>query len=465
MAVPGYLLNNNNSSTQLDTQIMRTVTKQIQFILVFVLFMAGIISCKKDEPALNLSAASGGKATEGKPSSASILANLFRNSYRVYELQRNAKGIYRDSKLFSGADYHPASVANVGIGLMSLCIADKMQWTTNASQQVITTLRTIMGSDPAFHLDRNSAGFPRHFVDMETGAQAWSSEYSTIDAAIMVNGALFCKKYFSTNTTIANLADSLYKSINWSKAIANPTAGTMYLSLDANGNGIGTTSVYNEYMLVAYLAYKAENGAGGNATTLWNNFFANTANLPKSNYWGFETLTDYPGSFLPDFIPQFCYYMCNPYSASTQYMTYMNNSMQADKKWWSFTSGIGLYEWGLGAGSDPSTGYHADRIDDNANKIVSPHIISGFIPINSAAKDDLVSMYNANKGVYTLPGSTDKILWRYSITNSSWRAPEVQGVDFSTMLFGLASLTGNCGPAFFTTNNNYNFPVFTFQPI
>ena len=51
-------------------------------------------------------------------------------------------------------------------------------------------------------------------------------------------------------------------------------------------------------MLLAHLAYKAENGKGGPATNLWTNFYANTANLPKSNYAGQELLTDYPGSYL-----------------------------------------------------------------------------------------------------------------------------------------------------------------------
>ncbi|MOA41238.1 hypothetical protein D3C78_1631800 [compost metagenome] len=96
---------------------------------------------------------------------------------------------------------------------------------------------------------------------------------------------------------------------------------------------------------------------------------------------------------------------------------------------------------------------------------MSPHIVSGFIPINSTADDNLVSMYNANKGVYTLPGSSYKILWRYSVTNTSWKATEVQGIDFSSMLFGLASLSNNCGTTFFTQNNNYSFPVYAFNPI
>ncbi|MEX6690296.1 hypothetical protein QTN47_22490 [Danxiaibacter flavus] len=431
-------------------------------VIIFASLFAGITGCKKDLQPVTAEQPDN-KIKHAEAKTGISLATLFRNSYQVYELQRNAKGVYRDSKLFSGTDYHPCSVANIGMGLVSLCIADKMSWITNAGQLARTTLQTVLGYDTTFHLAKNVAGFPRHFVDMQTGVQAWNSEFSTIDAAIMVSGALFCKKYFASDTTISRLADTLYNSINWSKAIADPVAGTMYLSLDSMGNGLSTTSVYNEYMLVANLAYNAENGAGGNATTLWNNFFVNPDNMPKSNYWGYSLLTDYPGSFLSDFIPQFCYYLCHPYNTGTRYLTYMNNSMLADKKWWTFTSGLGAYEWGLGAGSAPS-GYHADGEDNNPDKVVSPHIIAGFMPVNSASQNDLLSLYNANKGVYTLPGSTNKILWRYSVTSPSWTANEVQGVDFSSMLFGLASLPAHCGTAFFTNNNDYIFPRYSFLP-
>jgi len=72
---------------------------------------------------------------------------LFRNSYRVWELQRNEIGIYRDSKLFSGDDYHPCSVANVGIGLISLCIADSMKWDEDALQKALIELNKINKND------------------------------------------------------------------------------------------------------------------------------------------------------------------------------------------------------------------------------------------------------------------------------------------------------------------------------
>ncbi|MBB5637418.1 hypothetical protein HDF26_000273 [Pedobacter cryoconitis] len=437
--------------------MMKNLRKARLYVLP-ILFVMGIFSCSKDK---------GGAGTPDvikKDGASDTLTTLFRNAYRVYEMQRNTKGIYRDSKLFSGTDYHPSSVANIGIGLISLCVADRMKWITDGSGQAITTLRTLLRHDPGFKLDVNTAGFPRHFVNMETGSQEWGSEYSTVDAAIMVSGALFCKNYFSGNTTIAGLADSLYQSIDWSKAIADPATGKLYLTLDGQGKGIGTTSVYNEYMLLAHLAYKSENGKGGPATNLWTNFYANTANLPKSNYAGNEVLTDYPGSFLSDFIPQFCYYLCKPYSANPAYMGYMKSSMLADKKWWGTISGTAVYEWGLGAGSDPS-GYHANRIQDNDGKVVSPHIIGGFIPVEATVKNDLINMYKANKGIYTLPGTAYQILWRYSVKDPAWRANEVQGIDYSTMLFGLASLPEYCGTTFFSTNNDYKFPVYSFVSI
>jgi hypothetical protein len=434
---------------------MKNLRKVLLYILP-MLFVVGIFSCSKDK---------GEPITPTLPvvrdGEADTLASLFRNSYRVYEMQRNARGIYRDSKLFNGTDYHPSSVANIGIGLISLCVADRMKWITDGSGQAITTLRTLLGRDKVFKLDVNTAGFPRHFVNMETGAQEWDSEYSTVDAAIMVSGALFCKDYFSGNATIAGLADSLYQSIDWSKAIADPATGKLYLTLDGKGNGMRVTSVYNEYMLLAHLAYKAENGKGGAATNLWTNFYANTANLPKATYYGNEVLTDYPGSFLSDFIPQFCYYLCQPYSANPSYMNYMKSSMMADMQWWTVNTSAARYEWGLGAGSDPS-GYHANRINDNAGKVVSPHIIGGFIPVNPIAKNDLMSLYRAKKGVYKLPGTQYEILWRYSVQDTAWRANEVQGIDYSTMLFGLASLPEHCGKDFFTTYNNYKFPVYSF---
>jgi len=111
----------------------------------------------------------------------------------------------------------------------------------------------------------------------------------------------------------------------------------------------------------------------------------------------------------------------------------------------------------LGAGSfNSGSGYHADKINDNSAKIVSPHIIAGFLPVNPAGKEHLLSMYRAGKGRYELPlGAPRFILWRYSINSPVWTPSEIQGIDYSSMLFGLASLPEYLGPEFFSTYNNF----------
>jgi hypothetical protein len=61
-------------------------------------------------------------------------------------------------------------------------------------------------------------------------------------------------------------------------------------------------------------------------------------------------------------------------------------------------------------------------------------------------------------GVYTVPGGSKKFLWRFSVNKPDWRADDVQGVDISTLLFGLAAHPSVLGPEFFETFNNFDFP-------
>jgi hypothetical protein len=117
------------------------------------------------------------------------------------------------------------------------------------------------------------------------------------------------------------------------------------------------------------------------------------------------------------------------------------------------------YEWGLGAGEIPGGGYSVDKINDNPNKIVSPQIISGFSSIYSNTKSDLLSLYNNGSGasIYSLPSNTSKkVLWRYKRNDTAARASYVQAIDYSTMLFGLASLSENLGVNWFSS---YNWPL------
>jgi hypothetical protein len=386
-----------------------------------------------------------------------VITELFRNAYHVWELQRNSIGMYRDSKLFAGTDYHPCSVANVGVGLIALCIADAMGWEPDAAQLAITTLISITGNTPGFNPDRTVNGYYRHWINMDTGAQEWSSEYSTIDTDILSIGAIFCKNYFSGNSTIVNYVDELINSIDFTAAVHSATQGTIYRKMNPDGSGDVTTwsAPYNEYMLSAWLAIHDNNNNTDNAQLLWDQWYNDVSNLPSKEYNGIWILNDHPDHFIPSFANQFNYYYINYFKHNTGYMDYFDRAMQADKLWWANTTSAAEFEWGLGAGASTTPeGYHADEINNNPSNIISPHIIGGNIPINLDSKDDLLWLYNNNKGVYGLPDDlSKKILWRYSVSEL-FNANTIQGVDYATLLYGLASLPEYLGPDFFDTYNN-----------
>lgn len=379
---------------------------------------------------------------------------IYRNSYEVYEWLRLPNGMYRDSKLFSGTDYHPVSIATTGMGLIALCIADEMNWINNASELAVSTLKVVTGHDPNFKPDRTSNGYFRHFMDINTGQQAWDSEYSTIDTDILMSGALFAMKYFQDDS-ITLYAMELWESIDFEAAINNPATGKIYLSMNANGTGITSslTSPYSEYMIVAWLAKNASDIANSTGDDLWDDYYQTPNILPKVTYEGYDVLSDNNSSFLSSFTHQFNYYLCNHFTTSSTYIEYLKNSYKADMAWWNKVNNI-PYEWGLGAGSAITTSYQANAINNNIDTIISPHIIAGYLPIYPNGKNDLISIWNNRKGKYLLP-SGNPIIWRYSKNDPTWEPNEIIGIDYATMLFGLATLPEYLGEHFFPTYNDF----------
>lgn len=382
------------------------------------------------------------------------ITELFVNSYKAFQLMRYSNGMYRDTKLFSENDFHPSSVACTGMGLISLCIAHKMDWENEAMDLALTTLKTLNGESPPFNPERSDNGFFRHFIDLETGECAWGSEFSTIDTAILMCGALFCKTYFNDPELNAQI-DVLWKSIAFGDAIADVDGGYLYMTMDQQGNGTKISHIYNEYMILAWLAKNQSTSPNTPAGIFWTNHLKDPEKLTHNNYWGYELLSDSENSFLSSFTHQFNYYLCHDFTASDAYLDYFKRAQKADALWFKKAGAKTDYEWGLGAGeSNTEDYYHADAIDNNEDMFVSPHVIAGFLPVYPDGKVDLISLYTNGKGVYALPGG-DEILWRYSIVEPSWAAIGVQGIDYSTMLFGLASLPEYLGPNFFKTYNNY----------
>jgi hypothetical protein len=112
----------------------------------------------------------------------------------------------------SGTRENCASVATCGFGLTALAIAEGRGWLshTDALARAERTLRTLVERVPHKH------GFLLHWVTLDTVERAWDSEYSTIDTALCLSGALAAGLYFGG--TVAELAEKFFDRIDWPRA-------------------------------------------------------------------------------------------------------------------------------------------------------------------------------------------------------------------------------------------------------
>jgi hypothetical protein len=177
--------------------------------------------------------------------------------------------------------------------------------------------------------------------------------------------------------------------------------------------------------------------------------------MPRKAYQGIELLTDHPDHFISNFTIQFAYYLCRDINSDSNYRVFLENAAKADRLWFSQYNKGSQY-WGLGAGSTRISGsgivlprptYRADRINNNPYQVVSPHIISGFIPIDPKAKDDLLTLFRGRHCLYH--HRQQQILWRCSLQNLATPMGKVQAVDYSSMFLGLSTLHPAVGGDFF----------------
>ncbi len=390
----------------------------------------------------------GGLLSPQPPADSQLLAG----AVSFYRASRNDRGLYRDRLRFDGRHEGPASVATTGMGLISLCVGSRLGMTENAADQAKTTVRTMLSLGHA----RNATGFYYHFVDMETGSRAGDSEYSSIDTAILMSGALFAASCLAGDDELDSLVLALWESIEWAQAVADPATGAIYLEMLGDGSGRpgSLTLPFNEYMLVAWLAVLADSTGTGPATDLWNLFYASPERLPTSGFAGHVVLTDRPGAFLSSFVIQVAYYLCHPFTTSDQYLGFMRAAQRADRAWWQRSTAALGYEWGLGAGSARSVAYHADAISNNPDRIVSPHIVAGFLPVDSNGMSDLREhRTRMSRAVRAIEGMNGQLLWRYSLSDPSWTAQDVQGIDYASMMLGL--VTYRLGRSFVEEHNDF----------
>jgi hypothetical protein len=159
-----------------------------------------------------------------QPSDRLLLQEVQRRAVNFFlEKAHPATGLINDrAHNFKDDNFTVASIAATGYGLAALPIGVANQWLTRveAARRARTTLRFLTTMP-------HERGWMCRFVDKSNGERMWGSEYSSIDTAILLCGAIACAQFFANDPSandIFHYCDQLYRRIDWWWMLTNDRA-------------------------------------------------------------------------------------------------------------------------------------------------------------------------------------------------------------------------------------------------
>jgi hypothetical protein len=279
-----------------------------------------------------------------------FLDEIERTAFQFFWEEASATtGLVKDRAFAAGGnDNRPvASIASTGFGLTALCIGHKRGYGDAAQIQarVTATLSYLLNQFT------NVYGFFYHFVDMNTGARAWSSEVSSIDTSILLCGVLTCRQYFQ-DAQIQSMAAQIYERVNWIWMLNGGATFSMGWTPES-GFITSRWDTYSELMMIYLLAIGSTTFPV--APSSWGAFAR-----PTLTYQGLTYITNLSA---PLFIHQYSHAWFDFRNKSDRYTNYFNNSVTAtqghklfcqslQEQWSDYQSNL----WGITA-SDSVNGY------------------------------------------------------------------------------------------------------------
>lgn len=346
--------------------------------------------------------------------------------------------------------YDFCSAATAGIVLATHAINHRLGRDPKAADRALEILRMFNGKVPGIKPARHRTGFFMHFVKRTTGRG--KSEYSTIDTSILVSGALMARNIFD-DPRIRNEADELWRSIDWSAAVAEPDelSPRFYLTgAQIDGDEDRTIGMFNEYILLAWFCEKHARQKAGDRKR--KGILPDLLTLPRAVYDGRILLSNRHGNMAPSFLVQFPFYL-SELGGNELFFSYTAAQAHTDRR-----ANLKRYNdpsaWGVGPGCTPERGYSVDDFGHNPENVVSPRLVAGFIPVMPGAADDLFARWQDPTNRMKLPFGT--ILPRF-VPGKDWQPTRLAGIDFSSLLFGLATHHPELGQKFFAEATRFTF--------
>jgi beta-glucosidase len=376
-----------------------------------------------------------------RPEDDAFLEDMSKRAFRyLWDRTNPANGLTLDRSPADGSDrksdhrsYNVASIAASGFALSGLCIAADRGWVT--PQQAKDRARNAL--DYFANRSNHDNGWFYHFVDYNTGERRFNSEVSTIDTALLMGGVLTVKQCFKDDSQIVDLADKIYRRIDF-KYMQN---GHPYLISHGKRDGQFLNNYWARYSEEAIL-YLLGIGSPTNAIPA-NSWYA--FERPWNEYRGIRWI----GSTTPLFIHQFSHAFVdfrNRQERRPPFMNYFENSINATRAQQKFFAEelskefpkYGPNMWGMTA-SDSERGYVAwggpprhDRTDGSVvpcaaagSLMFTPDIT---IPTLRKMKDDHGKAY----GPYGFADAFNP--------HTGWVGPDVLGIDQGITLLSAENL-------------------------
>ncbi len=342
-----------------------------------------------------------------------------------WEQASTTTGLVKDRSFAVGGNDNRtlASIASTGFGLTALCIGHKRGYgdPTQIQSRVSTTLSYLLNQFT------NVNGFSYHFVDMNTGARAGTSELSSIDTSILLCGVLMCRQYFQ-DAQIQSMATQIYQRVNWPWMLNGGTTFSMGWTPE-NGFIASRWDTYSELMMIYLLAI-------GSTTfpvppSSWNAF-----SRPTLTYQGLTYITNMNA---PLFIHQFSHAWFDFRNKSDSYTNYFNNSVTATQAHKLFCLSLqGQFSdyranlWGISA-SDSANGYTAWGGPPSMGPIdgtIVPYATGGSVAF---ASTDCLTVLRNIKSKYPAAWQRYGFIDAFNPL-SGWHDADVIGIDLGIMI-------------------------------
>lgn len=208
---------------------------------------------------LLLTGAGGAFAAGQSLTTPALLDSLQHTAFKYFWDEANpVNGLIRDRSQPGS----PCSIAAQGFGITAICIAIDHGWVTRSEgrDRIMLGMQTLWDGpqNDSEYVTNGYKGLFYHFLDINSGLRAWSSELSTIDTALLMAGVLDAKQYFDTadpgDEQVRAMADSLYHRVDWDFARDGGNGIRMGWKPDTGFSEFGTWVGYNEAMILYLLA-------------------------------------------------------------------------------------------------------------------------------------------------------------------------------------------------------------------